>query len=296
MSRKVRTGLGFEIELPSAYLDLKAQAEREIEMIVSKHSKANMMWELLKEDKEVNADWDMAEYITTAKLGYNDHGEVHAKVVAANALKMLKLLLDQGIFPDLMGEKAGDEDDEHLVVLAGGLLHDIGNQVHRESHNLHGVYLAIPLLNRLLPKVYSEPEMMYEIRAHILHTIYAHGWEVGDLTMEAALIGIADGTDMTKGRGRLPFEEGNVNIHTVSALSIESVTIQKGEKAPIRILIQMNNSAGIFQIQETLGKKISHSPLRGLVEILAIARPPGADKDDRIIQRLVLTDKGFEAY
>lgn len=58
----------------------------------------------------------------------------------------------------------------------------------------------------------------------------------------------------------------------------------------------MNNSAGVFQIQETLGKKIVRSPLKGLIEILAIAKPPGSKKDDRIIQRLILTEKGFEAY
>jgi len=59
-------------------------------------------------------------------------------------------------------------------------------------------------------------------------------------------------------RGRLIFEAGNVNIHTVSALSIERV-----RRPPVRIKIWMNNSAGVFQIRKTLDKRISHSCLKG---------------------------------
>ena len=296
MSKKVETGMGFEIELPASYLKLKEEAERTISEIIGPYPKAKKMWEIMKGDPEVNADWDMADYITTAKLNYNDHGEVHAKVVAANALKMLSLLLKRGILPDLMKERAGDEDDAHLVVMAGGLLHDIGNQVHREEHNMSGVYLAIPLLNRLLPNIYEDQETMYEMRGHILHTIYAHEFEAKDLTIEAGLVGVGDGTDMTKGRGRMAFEAGNVNIHTVSALSIDDVDIEEGIKVPITIRIKMSNSAGVFQIQETLGRKISHSPLGGLIELVAEALPVGSESDDRIIQRLIFTDEGFEAY
>lgn len=296
MARKVLTGMGFEIALPTEYIKLKEEAEKTIEEILAKYPKARKMWNLLKDDPEVNACWDMADYITTAKLKYNDHGEVHAKIVTANALKMLQLLLKRGVLPDIMKERAGDEDDAHLIVLSGGLLHDIGNQVHRENHNISGVYLAIPILNRLLPQVYSEPEIMYEIRGHILHTIYAHEFEIEDLTIEAGLVGVADGTDMTKGRGRLAFEEGNVNIHTVSALSIKNVKIVEGSTTPIGIIIEMDNSAAVFQIQETLGKKIFHSPLKNYVELVASATPEGQPIDARIVQRLVFTPEGFKAY
>ncbi len=288
--------MGFEIEVPSSHFKLKKEAEEAISSIVGAYPKAEKMWKILNEDAEVNANWDMADYITTSKLHYNDHGEVHAKIAAANALKMLKLLLEGGVLPDIMKERAGNEDDAHLIVMTGGLLHDIGNQVHREMHNVSGVYLAIPLLNGLLPLVYSEPELMYEVRGHILHTIYSHEFEMDDLTIEASLVGIADGTDMAKGRGRLTFEAGNVNIHTVSALSIERVEIERGERAPVRIKIWMNNSAGIFQIQETLDKKISHSRLKVKVEIYAITQPEGVLTDNRIIQSLLFTEKGFEAF
>lgn len=171
---KVATGKGFELELPSSYTVMMEEAERTIAELLADQPKARKMWELLRDDPEVNADWDMANYIAVAKLKYNDHSEIHAKIVAANALKMLRLLLNNGVVTSVIKERAGDEDDAHLVVLAAALLHYIGNQVHRENHHVSGVYLAIPLLNRLLPKIYGETEVMYEIRGHILNCIYSH--------------------------------------------------------------------------------------------------------------------------
>jgi len=274
---------------------MKEDAERAIASLVADYSKAKRMWELLRDDPEVNADWDMANYIAVSKLGFNDHGDIHVKLVAANALKMLRILLDNGILTSVIKERAGDEDDVHLIVLAGALLHDIGNQVHRENHNVSGVYLAVPLLNRILPKVYEDEEVMYEIRGHILHSIYSHEFEIKDLTEEAALVGIADGTDMTQGRGRLAFDKGNVNIHTVSALSIEKLEITKGEERPIRIVIEMNNSAGVFQIQETLGRKIVGSPLEEAFEVVAVAKPDEPCTDRRIVHQIIIKANKLKA-
>ena len=288
--KKVEVGNGFELQMPAVYDELKRKAEEEIEKSIARYPKARKMWELLKDDPEVNACWDIANYIAVAKLGYNDHGEVHAKIVAANALKMLDILLEHNILPDVMKEHAGDEDDAHLIVLAAALLHDIGNTVHRKDHPLHSVYLAVPILNRILPQIYDSPEIAYEIRGHILHCIYSHGHAIKDLTIEASLVGIADGTDMTKGRGRLAFDTGNINIHTVSALSIEDVKIVKGYEKPIKILVEMSNSAGVFQVQETLGPKIKDSPLEEYIEIEAYTRPPGHTVDQRIVHRIVISE------
>jgi metal-dependent HD superfamily phosphatase/phosphodiesterase len=291
----IATGKGYELELPSSYVSLKEDAEKVISELVEGHPKAKKLWNILDLDAEMNADWDMSNYIAVAKLKFNDHGETHAKVVAANALKMLKLLLDNGVVTSIVKEKAGTEDDVFLVVMAAGLLHDIGNQVHRENHHISSVYLAIPLLNRVLPQVYDDEEVMYEMRGHILHCIYAHEYEVNDLTEEAALVGIGDGTDMTKGRGRIAFDKGNVNIHTVSALSIDRVDILQGSTVPIEIHVYMNNSAGVFQIQETLGKKISPGPLQDYVEVLAIASPDEPQADLRIVHKLSINGHRLQA-
>ncbi|MGB9834408.1 MAG: HD domain-containing protein [bacterium] len=284
---------GIEVEVPESYRELEERSRLGILKSLEPFPKALRFFHILEQDLEVRADWDLADFIAVTKLHFNDHGEVHAKVATSSALTMLDLLVKRDVPMDFMEAGGGDLDDEHLIVMTAGLLHDIGNQVHREWHNLHSVILATPLLDRLLPEIYPDLEKRTEIRGFILNAIYAHDFEVSDLTKEAALIGIGDATDMTKGRGRMAFELGNVNIHCVSALGIEEVLIAEGQEKPIEIMIQMSNSAGIFQVQETLGKKVVTSPLKDYVSVIAFTAPEELPSDERIIQRIYLERDHF---
>ena len=287
--------VGIEVEVPPGYAELEKEALRAIVEVIEKYPKAGKMMELLVEDEEVRANWDVANFIAVKKLKYNDHGEVHAKIVAANALKMYQLLMEGGVKPDFMGYGGGDEDDEALIILSAALLHDIGNQIYRKNHPLHSSYLALPILQRLLPEIYGDVEKMVEVRGFILNAIYAHDSDVPDLTMESALVGIGDATDMTKGRGRMAFDLGSTSIHVVSALSIDRVVIAKGKEKPIEVVIEMSNSSGIFQVEETLGKKLVGSPLEAYVDVTATVTPVEADYDKRIVRTIKLKGRKFTA-
>jgi len=74
---------------------------------------------------------------------------------------------------------------------------------------------------------------------------------------------------MEKGRARIPFKIGSINIHSTSALAIEKVEILEGEKKPIKIVIVMINPAGIFQVDELLKRKVKTSGIEGMIEIEA---------------------------
>jgi metal-dependent HD superfamily phosphatase/phosphodiesterase len=74
---------------------------------------------------------------------------------------------------------------------------------------------------------------------------------------------------MAKGRSRIPFEAGQVNIHSLSAAAIDKVEISRGETKPIRIVVTMTNSAGIFQLDELLKDKLRGSGLEPYVEVEA---------------------------
>src|SRR5918999_1433763 len=80
---------------------------------------------------------------------------------------------------------------------------------------------------------------------------------------------LADALDMEQGRSRIPFERGRVSIHSLSAAAIEDVMISDGEERPIRIEIVMNDSSGIFQVDEVLKAKLSGSGLEPYVEVVA---------------------------
>ena len=86
---------------------------------------------------------------------------------------------------------------------------------------------------------------------------------------EAGAVKVGDALDMTQGRSRIPFEAGAVNIHSLSAAAVERVIIGKGADKPIRIEAILNNSAGLFQLDELLRPKIASSSIASYVEVEA---------------------------
>ncbi len=236
------------------------------------------MWDLLRSDTEVRTHWYLANYTAVNRLGMNDHGPVHALVATASALWMLRLLGEAGIEPDFVVSGMGTADDAMLIVLAATLLHDIGNQVHRQDHIAHSTMLAAPILDRLLGEIYPEVVQRTRVRAFILSAIHTHHGDPRPLTIEASLVCVGDATDMTTGRARSSYDRGSITIHTVSAMSIDTVRIEPGSDRPIRITIGMSDSAGIYQVQEILAPKVDASPIRSYVEIMArfIVDPMGS--------------------
>lgn len=83
------------------------------------------------------------------------------------------------------------------------------------------------------------------------------------------MVRVADALDMAKGRSRIPFEAGHVDIHSVSAAAIDAVEIRPGEQKPVCISIKMNNAAGLFQLDTLLKEKLHGSGLEPYIEIAA---------------------------
>ena len=272
--------------IPETYAGMETEAVSKIRSILSAYPKAEQMYELLVNDDEVAAYWRMANYFTVRHLGMNDHGETHAKIATASALTILDLLQKAGITPDVVESGAGSGDDAALIVLSAMLCHDFGNAIHREAHQDISVPLAHTVLSRLLPSIYPNSGQRTEILSFILSAIYTHHAEPLPLTKEAAMVCIGDSSDMTKGRGRMAFDSGSITIHTVSALSIERVDIISGEERPVEIRIMMSNSAGIYQVQEILGRKVTVGPLKDYVDVIALVEP--GDGEERILEGVTM--------
>jgi metal-dependent HD superfamily phosphatase/phosphodiesterase len=160
-----------------------------------------------------------------------------------------------------------NQDAEVIVVLAS-LLHDLGISIHRIEHEQYSLFIAQPIIDQLLEGVYSiGPRTI--LRSEILHAIIAHRSDGKPLTVEAGVVRVADALDMTKGRSRIPFEAGKVNIHSLSAAAIEQVEITAGVDKPIRINVRMSNSAGVFQLDDLLKEKLRGSGIEPYVEVEA---------------------------
>jgi hypothetical protein len=224
---------------------------------------------LIQEDIEIQSYLKMANIMAVKRLGYNDHGPVHAKIIAGSALEIFRLLTSR-VEPSSVANGVCGYDDAQLIVLLGAYLHDLGNAIHRINHEQNSIILAMNPLERLLNRVYHDDhELAYRVKCEVLHTIFSSDDSVNCLSVEAGAVTIADGTDMAEGRSRVPYLAGKYDIHSISAQAIKSVEIEKGTEKPVSIQVTMENPAGIFQIEEVMGRKIKSSGVADLVEVVA---------------------------
>ena len=228
----------------------------------------------LFDDEELQAMQDYANNVSIKRLGFNDHGPVHMRQVANNAIKMLNILHNNGIQTSLEREEIGTFEDSMCGVVLAGLMHDLGMMIGRASHEEMSVILAIPIMDRALAHVFGDDITRKTIiRSLALESIAGHMSTQRIHSLEAGIILIADGCDMTKGRARIPLAINNTpkvgDIHKYSANAIERVMIKPGERKPIKITIEMSGDVGFFQIEEVLFTKVNSSPAKEYVELYA---------------------------
>lgn len=114
-------------------------------------------------------------------LGYTDHSEVHAKLVAERAAEILK--------------KLGYKKNRTELAKIAGYMHDIGNAINRTHHAEYGSLLANDIL--------KETDLSLEDRLTVVSAISHHDESTGGAVddVSAALI-IADKTDVRRDRVR----------------------------------------------------------------------------------------------
>ncbi len=225
-------------------------------------------------DEELQEMQDYANNVSIKRLGYNDHGPVHMRQVAGNAIKMLNLLKDANIKTSLETEEVGTFEDSMCAVILAGLMHDLGMMIGRQGHEDMSALLAQPIIKRTLQHVF--PDDLHKrvvIKSLATEAIVGHMSSKKIHSIEAGILLIADGCDMTKGRARIPMAINTTprvgDIHKYSANAINRIGIHHGHNKPIRIDIEMSGDVGFFQIEEVLLTKIESSPAKQYVELYA---------------------------
>ena len=228
------------------------------------------VFDILEGDTEVQTYLRMSNEMVVKRLNYNDHGPVHARIVAGSSLEILDHIT-KVTEPTTVENGICDNEGAKLITMVGSYLHDVGNSVHRRDHIVHSCYLAAPILDRIYSTVYpGDNELVLKMKCETLHAIYAHEDSIMALSIEAGAAKVADGTDMAEGRARIPYRGGKVDMHSLSATSIKRVDIDEGRDKPVSIKIYMDNPAGVFQIEEVIGKKVETSGLSKYIELVAI--------------------------
>lgn len=234
----------------------------------------HQLLEKLLADPEIHLYHSYGNAVSVRRLGYNDHGAVHARITTYNALKILRLLHERGIRSSLEVEEIGTYEDAQVGVALGCFLHDTGMAVTRQAHEWHSLVLADGFMQKYLLELYPD-----DLARRVVLRALAHECIIGHMahsrihSIEAGTVLVADGTDMSKGRSRIPLmmERDPMvgDMHRFSASVINRVDIAAGEEKPVRITIHMDNVTGLFQVEEVLMAKVKASPILSWIEIAA---------------------------
>ena len=139
-----------------------------------------MKYRDLKENKEIKALIEKGNS-NLVVLGYTDHSQAHAALVAIRAADILR--------------KLGYKKNRIELAKMAGYMHDIGNAINRSHHAEYGAILAYDIL--------KETDMDEKDRLTIVSAISHHDESTGVALddVSAALI-IADKTDVRRNRVR----------------------------------------------------------------------------------------------
>lgn len=139
-----------------------------------------MKYSDLKENKEIKALIEKGNS-NLGVLGYTDHSQAHAALVANRAADILK--------------KLGYKKSRIELAKMAGYMHDIGNAINRSHHAEYGAILAYDILK----KTDLDEKDRLTIVSAISHHDESTGVALDDIS--AALI-IADKTDVRRNRVR----------------------------------------------------------------------------------------------
>jgi metal-dependent HD superfamily phosphatase/phosphodiesterase len=260
---------GSSVSYAEAPEEERVREQRPLFHVPARHNtKLQRLVDAINEDVSLHQIWRCANINAVDRSGMSDHGPVHIRIVANIALKLLRLLMGSGVEPAIVRDYGLQQEDAEVVVVLGVALHDIGMSIHRHEHETYSLILGAPKARSILSQIYEEPELTI-VTSETLHAVIAHRSDERTYTIEASAVKVGDALDMTQGRSRIPFEAGAVNIHSLSAAAVERVIIRRGESRAVRIEAVLNNSAGLFQLDELLRPKIASSSIAPYVEVEA---------------------------
>lgn len=233
--------------------------------------------------EEIRTLWQVINVNAIDRLQMTDHGPIHFQLVSNIAIKLARMLEDADIELSIQKDHQLSRNHGELVIYLASLFHDLGMTINRRGHEEFSLIIANTVLRDVLQFLPVKERTI--VISETLHAIISHRKGGTPYTLEAGIVRVADALDMTSGRSRSGIEAGHQDIHAVSHASIDKVEILKGEKKPILIDISMNNSAGLFQLDELLKEKIKGS---GLEEYISVKASVKAETEKSLVKEFFI--------
>jgi metal-dependent HD superfamily phosphatase/phosphodiesterase len=248
-----------------------APAEPPIFSVPARHNpRLQAVAERINGDDELRQLWRSANLNAVDRLGLGDYGEVHVRIVANAALKLLRLLRDAGHQPAVVAFHRLTPDEAEIIVVLAAAAHNLGMAVHTDPAVAAraGLVLADRKFRELLDGIYPARERAV-ITAEALQALVAQEPGVACLSLEAGVLRLADALDLTKGRARLSAEAGRRIGAAPAVPVVDEVTIQRSKTPPVRVVLRLSSASGLTTVEALLQAKLEHVPFGGLVEVLA---------------------------
>jgi len=218
-------------------------------------------------NREIKTLWRIINVNAIERLGFTDHGPTHFNLVANYGLQIARILEKRKISMSITKDFGLTNNHAEVVIFLGCIMHDLGMSIHRENHEIFSLFIARDFMKEILSFMPIEERTV--VISETLHAIisHSHGSAGKTSTVEGGIVRVADALDMSKGRSRIPYRMGKIDIHSVSANAIESVTVTAGSKKPVEIKIVMTTEAGVFQVDDFIEEKLEASGLAKYVDV-----------------------------
>lgn len=229
-------------------------------------------------NRELKTLWRIMNVNAIERLGYTDHGPTHFNVVANYALTVARILNKNGIKMSVVKDFGLTYDHAEVVIFLASIMHDLGMSIHRVNHEIFSLFIARDFLKEMLDFMPIEERTV--VISETLHAIisHSHGSAGKTSTVEGGIVRIADALDMSKGRSRIPYNMGKIDIHSVSANAIENVTVTEGKEKPVQIRIVMTTEAGVFQVDDFIEEKLETSGLSKYIHVKSFLKEHGTER------------------
>ncbi len=218
-------------------------------------------------NEEISTMWEMTNTNAVKRMGWSDHGPVHFQIVANGALRMCRILEKHHVEMGIVKDFGLTNHHAEVVVVLASLFHDLGMMINRRGHEEYSLFLSMRVMDQVLDFLPTREKII--VMGETQHAIINHRDDGKPKTIEAGIMRVADALDMSEGRSRIPFEQGEVNIHSLSAYAINKVEIEDNGTTPVEIIISMNNSSGLFQVDELLKEKLINSGIEKYCNVKA---------------------------
>lgn len=257
--------------------DKKINISRVSMKIDSKNNKllSQVVGRINKND-EIKTLWKIMNVMAIDRLGMSDHGPTHFQIVANNGLKIARILKKSNVKMSITKNFGLGYDYAETVVFLASIMHDLGISIHRVGHEEFSLFMARDFLKEILSFLPVVERTV--VTSEVLHAIISHRSNGKPETIEAGIVRMADALDMGKGRSRITYRKGGINIYSESDNAISSVEILEGKNRFVDVKINMTNPAGVFQVDDIMTEKLKGSNLEKYLGVTVYMKKDGKEK------------------